>query len=110
MTKQKIIGKVCSGGEQQGKGAQENCSATGSALRVYSSRVSFRVVSGHLTQGPSGMPLHLSSKADPSRETSGRGQKRAESTNLPEPFALESILTERGTGRQHHVPFQDLLL
>ena len=47
LTKQEIfIAKGHPGGEQEGKGTQENCFANGHSLGIYGDGISFRVVFG----------------------------------------------------------------
>ena len=45
LTEQETIGKGCPGGEQEGKGTPENCSAMWFSLGFYSDGISFQVVS-----------------------------------------------------------------
>ena len=70
LTKQETIGKRCPGGEQQGKGTQENCSATWLAGLGF---MGMGLVSGlALAPGPSWWHTHLSDKIDSSKKDSRR--------------------------------------
>ena len=67
-----LLGKGHPGGEQEGKGTQENCSAIW--LTVLGFMV-MRLVSGlsrHLIQNPSWWRMHCSAKMDTSEKDSGR--------------------------------------
>ena len=76
-----VLGRGHLGGEQQGKGIQENCSATWLAVlgAVVMGLVSRLSLANHLawpifglTQGPSLWREHLSAKMDSSMKDSGR--------------------------------------
>ena len=93
-----FIGKGCPAGEQQGKGNQENCSAT---WLTVSGLIVMRLVSGlslashlawpifGLTQGPSWW--HLSAKIDSSKKDFGRLVRHTDWYLLP-PFGPSRIL------------------
>ena len=112
-----FIGKGHPGGEQQGKGTQENCSATCLAVSGF---MVMRLVSGlslvnhlawpvfGLTRGPSWWHVHLSAKMDSSEKDSGRLVGHMDWHLLP-PSGLSRILLVSFRW-QHHVPYQDLLL
>ena len=102
-----FIGKGGLGGEQEGKGAQENCSAT------------WLTVSGFMvmgfpgclwpiiqTQGPSWWHVHCSAKMDNSEKDSGRLVGHVD-WHLLAPFDLSRILPVGGD--LFCVPYQDLL-
>ena len=86
------------GGEQWGKGTQENYSATWLSLRFYGNRVSFQVVSGQslLTKSPSQWYVHRSSKIGSSEKDSGRLGGHMD-WSLLSPFDLSWILPVGGS-------------
>ena len=113
-----LIGKGRLGGEQQGKGPRENCSAT---WLTVSGLMVMELVSGlslathlswpifSLTQGPSWWRSHLSAKMDSSEKDSGRLVGHIMDWHLLPPFGPSQILLISFRW-QHRVPYGDLLL
>ena len=92
-----FIGKGCPDREQQGKGTQENCSATWLAVLGF---MVMGLVSGlslaiTLTQGPFWWPWNRSAKMDSSEEDSGRLVGHVD-WRLLSPFDLSRILLVGG--------------
>ena len=86
----RFVGKGRPGGEQQGKGTQEDCSATRLAVPGF-------IVMGwvswlSLTQGPSWWRVHCSAKMDFSRKDSGRLAGHIIGWHVFPPFGLSQIL------------------
>ena len=74
LTKQETIGKGCQGREQEGKGTQENCSATWLAVSGFMvmGLVSGLSLANHLTPSPAWWCMPCSAKMDASKKDSER--------------------------------------
>ena len=111
-----FIGKGRLGGEQQGKGTRENCSATWLAVSGFMVMRLGPVLSlaNHLawpifgpTHGPSWWRVPLSAKMDSSKKDSGWLVGYIMGWRLLHPSGPSQILRFQ---RRHHVPYMDPLL